>query len=177
MYIIYYLLIVIVGIIFSLLIIALFMNNHHYVKREIIINKPQKKVFDYLKLLKNQENFNEWAMTDPEKNIETVGEDGTIGYIYSWSGNRDAGQGSKKITNIIESTKIETEINFIKPFYVKVSVIFEIQSVSDLETKVSYINKGNLNYPINIIIPVVTKNFTKVMDRSLITLKNILEKE
>ena len=49
-------LLVITGIIALLLIMALFMKKEHYVKREIIINAPRQKVFDYLKLLKNQDS-------------------------------------------------------------------------------------------------------------------------
>ena len=57
-------LLVVAGIIALLLIIALFMKREHYVKREIIINAPRQKVFDYLKLLKNQDQFNKWATAD-----------------------------------------------------------------------------------------------------------------
>jgi hypothetical protein len=46
------------GIIALLLLIALFMKKVHYVSREIIINAPAQKVYDFLKLLKNQEQFN-----------------------------------------------------------------------------------------------------------------------
>ena len=51
-------LLVVAGIIALLLIIAFFMKKEHYVNREIIINAPRQKVFDFLKLLKNQEQFN-----------------------------------------------------------------------------------------------------------------------
>jgi hypothetical protein len=57
-------LLVVAGIIALLLFIALFMKKEHYVKREIIINAPLQKVFDFLRLLKNQEKFNKWAKTD-----------------------------------------------------------------------------------------------------------------
>ena len=57
-------LLIVAGIIALLLIIALFMKREHYVKREIIINAPRQKVFDFLKLLKNQDQFNKWATAD-----------------------------------------------------------------------------------------------------------------
>ena len=49
-------LLAIAGIIVLLLIIALFMKKEHYVKREIIINAPRQKVFDYVKLLDLENN-------------------------------------------------------------------------------------------------------------------------
>jgi len=57
-------LLVAAGIIVSILIIALFMRKEHYVNREIIINAPLQKVFNFLRMLKNQEQFNKWAKTD-----------------------------------------------------------------------------------------------------------------
>jgi uncharacterized protein YndB with AHSA1/START domain len=169
-------LLVVAGIIALLLIIALFMKKEHYVNREIIVNAPRQKVFDFLKLLKNQDQFNKWAMTDKDRKEETKGTDGTVGFIYSWSGNKSAGEGEKEIMNIVEGKRIETEIRFVKPMRITASVIMETESLSDDQTKVNMSNAGILKYPLNIMIPMAEKNFAKDMDVSLSTLKNILEK-
>jgi hypothetical protein len=169
-------LLVLAGIIALLLFIALFMKKKHYVNREIIINAPPQKVFDFLKLLKNQEQFNKWARTDRNRKEETRGTDGTVGFIYSWSGDKSAGEGEKEIMNIVEGKKIETEIRFVKPMRITASVIMETEPVSGNQTKVNLINGGTLKYPLNIMIPMAEKNFAKDMDFSLSTLKTILEK-
>jgi len=169
-------LLVIAGIIALLLIIGLFMKKEHYVRREIIINAPRKKVFDYIKLLKNQDEFNTGAMEDPNRKKEFKGTDGTVGYIYAWSGNKDAGVGEKEIMNIIEGKKVEMEIRFVKPMAVSATIIMETESLSDNQTKVNWSNAGTLRYPINIMIPMMEKQVAKGMDISLSTLKNILEK-
>src|SRR6187549_796505 len=117
-------LIVLAGIIALLLIIALFMKKEHYVNREIVINAPRQKVFDFLKLLRNQDQFNKWATADKENRKEEFkGTDGTVGFIYSWSGNKSAGLGEKEIMNIVEGKRIETEIRFVKPMRVTAAVI------------------------------------------------------
>src|SRR5580765_8480269 len=170
-------LLIVAGIIALLLIMALFMKKKHYVNREIIINASRQKVFDFLKLLKNQDQFNKWAKADQKNRKEEFkGTDGTIGFIYSWSGDKSAGEGEKEIKNIVEGKRIETEIRFIKPMRVSASVIFETESLSENQTKVSLINTGTLKYPLNIMIPMAEKKFPKDMDASLSTLKNILEK-
>jgi hypothetical protein len=169
-------LLVVAGIIALLLIIALFMKREHYVKREIIINSPRQKVFDYIKLLKNQDEFNTGAMEDPDRKREFKGTDGTVGYIYAWSGDKNAGVGEKEIKNIIEGKRIETEIRFVKPMATSACIIMETESLSDNQTNVSWSNAGILKYPINIMIPMVEKQVAKGMDISLSTLKNILEK-
>ncbi len=176
MHIIISILLVLAGIIALLLIIALFMKREHFVKREIVINAPRQKVFDYLKLLKNQDNFNKYAMASPDRKREFKGTDGTVGYIYSWSGDKDAGVGEKEIKNIVEGKRIETEIRFVKPMKTSATIIMETESLSDNQTEVTWSNAGTLPYPLNIMIPMFEKMFAKDMDGSLLILKNILEK-
>ena len=176
MNIIFTILLAVAGIIAFLLLIALFMKREHYVNREIIINAPRQKVFDYLKLLKNQDEFNKHAMTAPDRKREFKGTDGTVGYIYAWSGDKNAGVGEKEIKNIIEGKRIETEIRFVKPMQATANITIETESLSDNQTKVSWSNAGTLKYPINIMIPMMEKHVSKDMDISLSTLKNILEK-
>jgi hypothetical protein len=176
MHIIITVLLVVVGIIVLLLLFALFMKREHYVLREIIINAPRQQVFDYLKLLKNQDEFNKNAMTAPDREREFKGTDGTVGYIYSWKGNKNAGEGEKEIKNIIEGEKIETEIRFVKPMRATAIIIMQIESLSDNQTKVYWSNRGTLNYPMNIMVPMLEKHVVTDLDLSLSTLKYILEK-
>jgi len=169
-------LLVAAGIIALLLIIALFIKREHYVKREIIINAPRQKVFDYVKLLKNQDEFNKHAMAGPDRNREYKGTDGTVGFIYAWKGNKNAGEGEKEIKNIVEGEMIEMEIRFVKPMVTSANIIMETASLSDDQTKVSWSNAGTLKYPVNIFVPIMEKMLPKEMDESLTTLKSILEK-
>jgi len=169
-------LLVLAGIIALILIIALFMKREHYVKCDIIINAPRQKVFDYIKLLKNQDEFNKHAMAGPDRKREFKGTDGTVGYIYAWGGDKNAGVGEKEIKNIVEGKRIETEIRFVKPMRATASIIMDTESLSGDQTKVSWSNAGVLKYPLNILIPMMEKHVTKDMDSSLSTLKNILEK-
>ncbi len=169
-------LLIIGGIIALLLIIGLFMKRGHYVNCEIIINAPSQKVFDYVKLLKNQDKFNKHAKVDPNRKEEFKGTDGTVGYIYAWSGNKDAGEGEKEIKNIIDGKRIEAEIRFVKPMKTSASIIIDTESLPDGQTKVSWSNAGTLKYPLNIMIPLFEKMVVKDMAVSLSTLKSILEK-
>jgi hypothetical protein len=169
-------LLIIVGIIALLLIIAFFKRRDHYVESEIIINAPRQKIFDYLKLLKNQDKFNKHAMADANRNFEYKGSDGTVGFIIAWSGNKDAGVGEKEIINLVEGERIETEIRFVKPIVTSARIVMELESISADQTKVTWSNAGVLSYPINLMIPVMEKHVAKDMDSSLVTLKTILEK-
>ena len=59
-------LLVLAAIIALILIIALLTKKEYFIQREILIDAPLPKVFDYLKQLKNQDNFNKWVMADPD---------------------------------------------------------------------------------------------------------------
>jgi len=71
----------ILGIIVLLLVVALFVKKEYAVEREIAINKPKQEVFDYVKFLKNQDNFSVWAQTDPNMKKDFRGTDGTVGVV------------------------------------------------------------------------------------------------
>lgn len=168
-------LLIIAGIAALLMILALFIKKEHYVKREIIINAPRQEIFDYVKLLKNQDTFNNRAMTDSERVKEYKGTDGEVGFVYSWKGNKAAGEGEKEIMNLAEGKRVEAEIRFVKPMKTSAYIIMELESVTDDQTKVTWSNAGTLHYPFNLLVPMMEKMVPKDMDKSLLSLKNILE--
>lgn len=170
-------LLVLAGIIALLLIAAFLIKKDHYVKREIVINVQGQKAFDFLKLLGNQEKFNNHAMAGGERKKSFKGTDGTVGYIYAWSGDKNAGEGEKEIINLVEGQRVETEIRFVKPMKATSRIVMEIQALSDIQIKVSWSNAGKLPYPVNIMVPIMERMLPKDMDKSLVNLKNILENQ
>jgi hypothetical protein len=169
-------LLLLAGIIALLLIVALFAKKEHSVKGEIVIHAPLQKVFDYLKLLKNQDEWNKNEITDPNKKEEYKGTDGTVGFILAWTGNNNVGTGEKEIINIVEGKRIETEMRFEKPMAFTAALILDTTSVSDNQTKVNLSHSGLMKYPLNLFIPVFEKMFSKQLNISLGNLKNVLEK-
>lgn len=164
------------GIVALLLITALYTKKGYHIQCEIVINAPLQIVFDYLKHIKNWDNFNERAAADPSRINEFKGTDGTVGFIYRWSGNSKVGEGEKEIMAITEGKIIETEIRFIKPFAVVGYTNMSTAVVTDNQTKVTLSNSSTLKYPLNILLLVVEKGIAKDMNISLTVLKNILEK-
>ena len=169
-------LLVLAGIIFLLLIIALFMGKNYDVRREMTIGADTQKVFNYLKHLKNQDNFNKWVMADQGMKKEFKGADGTVGFVYGWNGNKKAGEGEQEIRKIVEGKNIETEIRFARPMPSVAYANFITEPTSDKKTKVTWSNAGNMKYPMNVMSPMIVKMLARDMDESLVTLKNILEK-
>jgi len=167
-------LLVLAGLIILISIIPLFMRKTHHVERGIIINVPAQKAFDYLKLIRNQDKFNKWAKAG-ERKEEFKGTDGTTGFIYAWSGDKDAGEGEKEIKNIVEGKRIEVEFRFLKPFKAVAQFVTTTEPLSGNQTKVTWSNTSSLKYPLNLFVPMVERSLAKDMDESLKNLKNILE--
>jgi hypothetical protein len=88
---------ILLSLIAVILILPLIMRKVHHVERSIVISVPAERAFDFLKMIGNHDQFNKWAGADPGRKEEFKGSDGTVGYIYSWSGNKEAGQGEKEI--------------------------------------------------------------------------------
>lgn len=177
MTIVFTILLVIAGIIALVLFIALFMKKEYKVQSEIIINAPREKVFDYLKQLKNQDNFNKWVMVDPNMKRKFIGTDGTVGFIYAWKGNKKASEGEQEIKAITEGKSIETEIRFTGSFMAIAYADYTLETVEDNQTKVTWSNKSIMKYPMNTMVPMVEKMLPKDMTISLMNLKTILENQ
>lgn len=169
-------LLIVAAIIVLLLVIALFLKKEYDTHRKIVIQAPRQKVFDYLKQIKNQDNFNKWIMVDPDMKKEFKGTDGTVGFIYAWNGNKEAGEGEQEIKSIKEGENVEMEIRFVRPFAGIAYAKMATESLSDNQTKVTWNTASKIKYPLNIMVSMIVKMLEKDMNTSLTTLKNILEK-
>lgn len=166
----------IVGLIVLFLIAALFVKKESIIEREIIINKSNAEVFNYVKYIKEQDKYNKWVMADPNMKKDFKGVDGTIGFIYAWDSDSKGGKGEQEIKGLKDGERVDLEIRFEKPFKaVSVSVI-ETQMLSADQTKVKWTFKSNSKYPINLMSAMLEGALGKDLLISLNNLKSILEK-
>lgn len=159
-----------------LMLSAIFMAKSYKTYSEIIIAAPKSAVFDYLKHIKNQDNFNKWVMIDPNMKKEFKGTDGTVGFIYAWNGNKEGGEGEQEITAINEGLNVEMEIRFKRPFAGLAKAIMTTEIYQSEHTKVTWVTSSKMKYPINIMLPIIVKMMEKDMAKSLLMLKTILER-
>lgn len=143
----------IVGIVALVLIVALFINGKYAVEREVKINKSKQEVYDYVKYLKNQDNFSVWAKADLAMKKEFTGEDATVGCMASWdSENPDVGKGEQKIIKIAEGERIDYELHFIEPFESTDYAYLTTTAVTDSVTSVKWGFNGEMKYPMNLMM-------------------------
>lgn len=161
------------------LIAALFVKKDFSAEREVTINKPVAEVFDYIKYLKNQDNFSEWAKMDPGMKKEFRGTDGTVGFVSAWDGNSDVGKGEQKITHITEGKRVDFELHFIKPFESASPAYMTTEAIAGNQTRVKWGMSGKMNYPMNImgLFMNMDKAIGKDFQTGLNNLKKILEKK
>lgn len=170
---------VIVGVIVLVLVVALFGPKNYVIERQIVISKPKQQVFDFIKLLKNQDHYNKWWTMDPNAKKDFKGTDGTVGFIAAWdSQNKQAGAGEQEITKITDGERLDTEIRFIRPFSGKADIFMAVADTAEHQTLVTWNFSGEYKYPMNILLMIM--NMDKLLgtdlEISLNRLKEYLEK-
>lgn len=169
---------IILGIIAAILIAGLFIPKGMKATREIVINKPNAEVFNYIKQLKNQDNYSKWGSMDPNMKKEYKGTDATPGFVSAWEGNKKVGQGEQEIISIEEGRKLNTELRFIKPFKSVAQSSMTTEAITENSTKVSWGFEGSMNYPMNAMK--LFMNMEKAIGNDFSTglskLKTLLEK-
>lgn len=174
------LLIFIVSLVALVLIAALFIDGNYSVKREVSIDRNSEEVFDYLRYLKNQEEYSVWAMRDPDMNRTYTGEDGQVGFISAWdSKDEELGTGEQEIVKIEDGNRIDFELRFKKPFEATHNVYLLTETTNEKITKVTWGFEGKMSYPWNFTI--LFMNFDDMLgpdlEEGLANLKELLEND
>jgi len=170
-------LLVITCLIALVLLIALFVKRDFVLEKHVVIQKPKQEVFDYLKLIKNQEHYSVWVMKDPKINIVYTGTDGTVGFTSSWtSDDKNVGIGEQEIIELKEGESMKVEIRFKEPFEGTNYASTTVSTTADGQTSVSNVFTGKSKYPMNIMNLFMDKMVGKDMQQNLDNMKANLEK-
>lgn len=131
---------------------VLFTARDYVEEREVNIKKIICNDFDDVKYLKDQQNFSKWATLDPNQKTLYSGTDGTIGFIFSWKGNDEMGEGVQEIIGIIDREWIDYELQFIKPFESRSVAFITTTSINDNATLVKWNFVGKMNNPMQALL-------------------------
>ncbi|MBW8182943.1 SRPBCC family protein [Shewanella nanhaiensis] len=161
------------------LIAALFTKQDYEVITSVTIDKPVAEVFDYIKYLKNQDNYSVWAKLDPNMTKSYRGVDASIGFVSAWESlSEEVGVGEQEIISIEEGKRIGYELRFISPFEAVSPAFMSCEPITKETTKVTWGFKGHMDYPMNLIL--VFMDFETMIERDLtqglVSLKEIMEK-
>ncbi|HEY6143833.1 MAG TPA: SRPBCC family protein [Flavobacterium sp.] len=155
------------------LIVALFVPKKYTVSVSETIYKPRQVVYDYVRMLKNQEQYSEWIKPDPNLHPIITGVDGTVGAKQSWDSKDDnVGAGEQTITSLTPE-RMDIDLNFIRPFegHSKAANIFK--SVNENETLLTSEFYAEESYPLNLMSYFFGRPM--IRDTQIQNLKNIKE--
>ena len=167
------------AIIVLVLLTGLFVKREMHAEREIVINKPNEEVFNYVKYLKNQNDYSKWGTMDPAMKKEFRGTDATVGFVSAWESDKDdVGKGEQEIKGIKQGERIDYELRFIKPWESTATAYMITEPVSGNQSKVKWGFDGEMAYPFNVMLlfmdmeDMIGDDFAAGLER----LKNQLEK-
>ena len=168
---------IILSIVVIVLILGLIAPKNYEVNRSIIINKPVVEVFNYLKYVKNQDDWSPWKKKDPNMKQTFEGTDGEVGFISRWEGNKTVGEGEQEIKRIVENECIETELRFLKPWKSQSDAYIRVVGLEPKQTNVTWGFSGKNKFPFSIFMLFMNmdKAVGKDFEKGLHNLKNQLE--
>ncbi len=119
-----------------IVLLALITPKTYNVCRSITVNQPISEVFNYLKLIKNQNEWSPWKKKDPNMKQEFTGTDGEVGFISKWEGNKAVYTGEQEIINIINNESIESQLRFFKPWKSQSDAYLTVHKIDERTTNV-----------------------------------------
>lgn len=145
---------VLIALIAFVCLIAVFTRKKYTIKREITINAPVEKVYEYVRFHKNQKEFNQWLSYDPNAKIEIRGDaDGQPGSIlYFESKHKKSGTGEWENTNFIENKQIDFKIKFIAPYPFTADGSLFFKSINESRSSILWEYHSGMNWPMNITL-------------------------
>ncbi|RZK53812.1 MAG: polyketide cyclase [Pedobacter sp.] len=159
-----------------LLFLALIIKKEYSIERAITIDKSKEEVFDYIKIMRNQEKYNVWVMKDPNVKLVYTGTDGTEGFTCAWEGNKQAGKGEQEFKKIDDGSSLNIELRFEKPFENTSQTYLFTKAVGENQTNLKWQMVGKNKFPMNLMNIVIDGLLGKELDKSLNNLKEILER-
>jgi hypothetical protein len=170
---------IILGIVLLVILLALVTPKNFKMERSIVISKSKAEVFEYIKSLKNQDNWSVWAKKDPNMKKEFRGTDCTVGFVSRWeSEDKSVGIGEQEIKKITEGERIDFELRFEKPFKATNDTFMIIETVGNNQTKLSWGFSGKMKFPMTLfhLLMNMEKMIGKDFEEGLSNLKKIVEK-
>ncbi len=117
-------------------------------------------------------------MTDPGMKKNYRGTDGTVGFMYGWDSTmKNVGAGEQEITGIEEGKSIDYTVRFFRPMQNTATTRFLVKGTGEKGTTVTWKFESPSKFPMVLFTPVFKVMLGKDLEKGLINLKRILEKQ
>ena len=171
---------VLLSVIVLLLIIAAFIDGKYAIEKSVIIQQPQSVVYEYVKYVKNQDNFSVWNQRDPNMKKSYRGTDGEIGFIYAWeSKDEHVGTGEQEIIGLVPNDSVKFQLRFKIPFETQDNAYLCVHAIDSTQSEVKWGFQGEFPYPFTLMKVALSMEDAvgKDLGKGLENLKKVLEKK
>ena len=127
------------------LVVVAMQPSEFRVTRTATIAAPAPAVFAQVNDLHHWEAWSPWGKIDPAMKETFAGPPAGIGAIYTWSGNKEVGEGRMTITQSRPSELIQLDLEFVRPFAGTCAVEFDFKPQGD-QTAVTWTMAGKNNF-------------------------------
>jgi hypothetical protein len=162
------------------LITGLFLPKDYDVSRTVTIERSNADVFEYARMIRNQEDYSVWWKMDPNQVNTYTGEDGTVGFVAAWKSELDSvGSGEEEIIALEEGKRIGFALRFKEPFESNASSEMLFASTDSNSTTLTWNFKGDMSYPFNVMQLFMSMEdmLGNDIEQGLNNVKAILEKD
>lgn len=169
---------ILLALIALLLIRVAFVGNDLLIEKTITIARSGQDTFHYVKLLRNHRYFNKWTLADPNVQITYSGNDGEPGFSSHWTSSmKNVGEGTQRISSVIDNSRIDYSLEFVKPFKDTAASYLAIEAAANGTCNVTWRFTGKRNFMQKIMHVVfsIEKMLGNDLQISLENLKLILE--
>lgn len=136
------------------LVAGLFISKEYHFERTISINAPQAVVWENVSKFANHEKWSPWKDHDPNMKVKIEGQDGTVGAVYSWVGNKEVGSGSQTLKALTPQSRVETLLQFKEPQESEAHAFIALKPQGPNTTDVTWGFDSEFPYPFNAIVKV-----------------------
>jgi hypothetical protein len=91
-------------------------NDTYTVERSTTVQAQPARVYEQVEDFHRWPTWSPWEELDPGMERNYSGPEKGVGSVYTWSGNRKAGEGRMEIVRAHEPSEVQVDLKFIKPF-------------------------------------------------------------
>jgi uncharacterized protein YndB with AHSA1/START domain len=102
-------------------------DDKYTVERSASIEAPPERIYEEIVDFSKWPHWSPWEDVDPDLQRTYSGAPSGPGAVYSWSGNRQAGQGRMEIVEATEPSLVRIDLTFEKPFKAVNDTVFTIR--------------------------------------------------
>lgn len=114
--------------------LAAMQPDSYKVTRSATIKAPPEKIIPLISDFHNWASWSPWENLDPAMKRTFSGAPKDKGAIYAWEGNDKVGAGRMEILGVTQPTKVDIQLDFLRPFESHCQTVFTLEPKGDSTT-------------------------------------------